>query len=182
LPDAGAVTTYDAGVREAGEGRPVVLWVLVVVLALGCVVGGVQVAQARDSRERRETQQERYAAALAAARDEATAFVNVRHDTAEKDLARIAAGATGPLKERYVDDVDRFLRALRRDRTVTSGSVVWAGVVRVSASEAIVLVATHGTRADRGTKGKPVTRDLRLRMQLVPVGDDWLTAEIRLVG
>ena len=158
------------------------LWVLVVVLALGCVVGGVQVAQARDSRERRETQQGRYAAALAAARDEATAFVNVRHDTAEEDLARIADGATGPLKERYVEDVDRFLRALRRDRTVTAGSVVWAGVVRVDASAAVVLVATDGTRADRGTKGEPVDRDLRLRLQLVPVGDDWLTSEIRLVG
>lgn len=182
MPDASVATAYDAGMREAGEGRPVALWVLAVVLALACVVGGVQVAQARDSRERRETQQERYAATLAAARDEADAFVNVRHDTAEDDLARIAAGATGPLKDRYVDDADRFLQALRRDRTVTVGAVVWAGVVRVSASEAIVLVATHGTRADRGTKGEPVTRDLRLRMQLVPVGDDWLTAEIRLVG
>jgi len=43
-------------------------------------------------------------------------------------------------------------------------------------------VATHGTRADRGTKGEPVARDLRLRLQLVPVGDDWLTSDIRLVG
>jgi Mce-associated membrane protein len=175
-------TTYDAGVREAREGPSVVSWVLVVVLAVACVVGGVQVAQARDSRERDVAQQERYAAALAAAEDVATAFVNIRHDSAERDLARIAALATGPLEERYTDDADRFVKALRRDRTVTQGAVVWTGVVRVDATQATVLVATKGTRADRRTKGEPVTRDLRLRLQLVHVGADWLASEIRLVS
>ncbi len=168
--------------REAREGPPVALWLLVAVLAVACVVGGVQVAQARDSRERSATRQERYAAALAAGGEVATAFVNIRHDTAGKDLARIAEQATGPLKDRYTDDADELVKALRRDRTVTEGSVVWSGVVRVDATGATVLVATHGTRADRRTKGEPVARDLRLRLQLVPVGDDWLATDIRLVG
>jgi hypothetical protein len=54
-------------------------------------------------------------------------------------------------------------------------------VVHVDASGATVLVATDGTRADRRTKDEPVDRDLRLRLQLVPVGDDWLTSDIRQV-
>jgi Mce-associated membrane protein len=182
LPDGSVANTYDAGVREAGEGRPVALWALVSVLVLACVVGGVQVAHAHDSRERAAERQQRYADALAAARTEATAFVNVRHDTAEEDLGRIAAGATGPLKDRYVEDADRFVAALRRDKTVTTGSVVWAGVVRVDATGATVLVATTGTRADRTTSGEEVSRDLRLRLELVPVDGDWLTSDIRPVG
>jgi Mce-associated membrane protein len=159
-----------------------VLWTIAVVLAVACVIGGVQVAQARESREHSATQQERYAAALAAAQGVATAFVNVSHDTAEEDLAAIAAVATGPLKDRYTQDADRFARALRRDRTVTEGSVVWTGVVRVDGSAAVVLVATDGTRADRRTRDEPVDRDLRLRIELVPVGGDWLATDIRLVG
>jgi Mce-associated membrane protein len=152
------------------------LWVLVGILAVACAVGGMQAAQARDARARDATQHARYAEAMAAASQEATAFVNVDHETAREDLERIAAGATGPLRERYTD-VDRIVRSLRRDRLVTEGEVLWTGVVRVDATSATVLVATTGTRSDRRTK-EPVARDLRLRLRLVPVDGEWLTSEI----
>jgi Mce-associated membrane protein len=143
-------------------------------------VGGLQAAQARDARAHNAEQHTRYAEALAAAADEATAFVNVSYETAEADLARIASGATGPFKDRYSRHVDRLVRSLRRDRAVTEGEVVWAGVVRVDASSATVLVATTGTRTDRQTT-EPAARDLRLRLQLVSVGGSWLTADIEQV-
>ncbi len=174
------MTTYDARVREAREGPPVALWLLVGILAVACAVGGMQVAQARDARARDDAQHARYAEAMAAATDEATAFVNVDHETAEEDLARIAAGATGPLKERYTEDVERIVRSLRRDRLVTEGEVLWTGVVRVDAASATVLVATTGTRSDRRTE-EPVSRDLRLRLRLVPVDGEWLTSQIEPV-
>ena len=63
--------------KEAREGPQVTLWVLVAVLAIACAVGGVQVAHAHDTRARDAAQQARYAATLAAATEEATAFVNV---------------------------------------------------------------------------------------------------------
>jgi Mce-associated membrane protein len=167
-------------VREAREGPTVVLGVLVGILAVVCVFGGVQVAQARDARARDAAQHARYADALAAATREATAFVNVSHQTAEQDLARIAAGATGELKDRYTEDVDRLVRRLRRDRLVTEGEVEWAGVVRVDAAGATVLVATTGSRTDRRTT-EPASRNLRLRLTLVPVDGDWLTTDIEQV-
>jgi Mce-associated membrane protein len=170
-------------VTEAREGRAAGrwLWGLVVVLALACSVGGLQVARAHDTRAADEERHARYAEVMRAASAEAEAFVNVGHDTAEADLARIAAGATGPLRDRYTHDVDRVVRALRRDGTVTSGKVVWTGVLRVDPDGATVLVATTGTRADRGTDGKPVARDLRLRLRLVPVGGHWLASDIEQV-
>jgi Mce-associated membrane protein len=154
---------------------------LVVVLAAVCLVGGVQVVQARDARARSDVQQARYADALAAARSEAQAFVNVSHEHAADDLARIGAGATGALKDRYTSSADSLVRALRRNRTVTEGDVLWAGVVRVDDAGATVLVATDGTRSDRTTNDKPVERDLRLRLRLVPVGGEWLTSDITMV-
>ena len=142
--------------REAREGLSLALWVLVGVLAVACAVGGIQVAQAHDARAREAAQHARYDAALAAATAEATAFVNVSHETAEDDLARIAAGATGPLKDRYTEDVRRIVRSLRRDRTATAGEVVWAGVVRVDDVE------RHGPgrhrRHPRATAGPRTSR------------------------
>jgi Mce-associated membrane protein len=167
--------------REAGEGRSLALWVLVGVLAVACAVGGIQVAQAHDARAREEARQARYDATLDAATAEATAFVNVSHQTAEADLARIAEGATGPLRDRYTEDVSTIVRSLRRDETATTGEVVWAGVVRVDDMNATVLVATDGTRADRRTQGEPEERDLRLRLRLVEVDGAWLTSEIEVV-
>jgi len=167
--------------REAREGLSLALWVLVGVLAVACAVGGIQVAQAHDARAREAAQHARYDAALDAATAEATAFVNVSHETAEDDLARIAAGATGPLKDRYTEDVRRIVRSLRSDQTATAGEVVWAGVVRVDDANATVLVATDGTREDRRTQDEPEDRDLRLRLRLVEVDGAWLTSEIQVV-
>lgn len=155
------------------------LAVLCALLAVGCVLGGVQVAQARDARAHAATHQLRYAAVLAAAGRESTAFVNVSHESARADLARITAGATGPLKDRYTASADQFVRALRRDRTVTEGSVVWSAVVTLEPTRASVIVATTGTRADRRTQDEAVPRNLRLRLELVLQDGQWLTSDIR---
>ena len=125
------------------------------------------------------THQLRYAAVLAAAGRESTAFVNVSHESARADLARITAGATGPLKDRYTASADQFVRALRRDRTVTEGSVVWSAVVTLEPTRASVIVATTGTRADRRTQDEAVPRNLRLRLELVLQDGQWLTSDIR---
>lgn len=167
---------------SAARARSTTVWVVLVgVLAVVCVVGGVLALQARGARAQADTRQVRYAAVLAAAEDESTAFVNVRHDTVAADLEKIAAGATGALRQRYTSSAPVFARALRRDRTVTVGSVVWSGVVALDATHATVIAATTGTRADRRTHGEPVARDLRLRLDLVLVGSRWLTSDIRTV-
>jgi Mce-associated membrane protein len=167
--------------RDAREGLTLALSVLVGVLVVACAVGGIQVSQAHDARARDAAQHARYDGALDAATAEGTAFVNVSHETAQADLARIAAGATGPLKDRYTEDVDEIVRSLRRDKTATAGEVVWAGVVRVDDANATVLVATDGTRADRRTRDEREDRDLRLRLRLVEVDGAWLTSEIEVL-
>jgi len=155
------------------------LVVLCALLAVVCVVAGVQVAHARDARAQAATHQLLYAAVLDAASRESTAFVNISHETARADLARITAGATGALKDRYTSSADRFVRALQRDRTVTEGTVEWTAVVTLEETRASVIAATTGTRADRRTQGKAVARNLRLRLELVLEDGHWLTSDIR---
>ena len=58
--------------------------------------------------------------------------------------------------------------------------MLWAGVVRVDATGATVLVATTGT-APTAVPREPLARDLRLRLRLVPVDGEWLTSEIEQV-
>ena len=189
MPRRARALTYDSHVREAREGPPAVhttghttwLWLLVGILAVVCAVGGMQVAQTRDARARDAAQHARYAEAMAAASDEATAFVNVDHETAEEDLARIAAGATGPLKVRYTEDVGRIVRGLRRDGLVTEGEVLWTGVVRVDA------VRRHGPGGDDGHPVRPADEgtcppaSCGCVCSLVPVDGEWLTSEIEQV-
>jgi hypothetical protein len=57
--------------------------VLVGLLAVACAVGGMQVARSTTRGPANAAQHDRYDAALDAATDEATAFVNVSHATAE---------------------------------------------------------------------------------------------------
>ena len=156
------------------------LWLLVGILALVCAVGGMQVAQARDARARDATQHARYAEALAAASDEAKAFVNVDHETAEDDMARIAAGRTGPLEDRYTEDVGPTSSACAATASSPRARCCGRGWCSVDESGATVIVATTGTRSDRRTK-EPVARKLRLRLELVPVDGEWLTVRDREV-
>ena len=72
MPRTAGATTYDAQVREATDGRPVALWVIVGLLALACAVGGVQVARVHDVRSDEDAQHTRYADAMAAAAEAAT--------------------------------------------------------------------------------------------------------------
>ena len=103
------------------------------------------------------------------------------HDARARDAAQHARYAAA--LDAATTEATAFVNvtSLRRDRTVTVGEVVWAGVVRVDTTSASVLVATEGTRADRRTKDASVERDLRLRLRLVSVDGVWLTSQIELV-
>lgn len=163
---------------------PLQRWLLVVVALLLCAafVGGFAVRRTHADRSQAATQQARYAAVLAAADAEATAFVNLRHDHARSTIAAVAAGATGAFGERYRRSSGTVARVMRRNRTIAQGKVVWSGVVDLGPDRATVIVATVGSVANTATSGHPVTRNLRLQFELVRSDDDWLTSGLTFVG
>ena len=163
-------------------GLNVGLYLLALLLGCACVFGGVLVWQARGDDSRAQTEQERYGDVLSAARDEVEAFINIDYRDAQASIDAVAAGATGDFKKQYGTSADGVVTLLQRERSVMDGTVLWAGVVDADADSATVLVATTGTVANQSTKGRQVARYFRLKLDLVKVGDQWLTSNLEFVG
>jgi Mce-associated membrane protein len=156
--------------------------VLVAALLLVALVGGALVLRTHRDRADALVRQERYAAVLAAADREVTAFVNLRYDRASQTVAAVAAGATGDFRDHYVTSADQVERVLRQQRSSMTGHVVWSGVVDIAADRATVIAATTGTVTNAHTGNIPDPRHYRLRVSLVRVGERWLVSDLRFVG
>jgi Mce-associated membrane protein len=155
---------------------------LVVVLLVGAVLGGALSWRTHGDRADAAARQERYAAVLAAADAEVTAFVNLRYDRAAESVDAVAAGATGDFRDHYARSARKVIRVLQRNRSLMTGRVVWSGVAEVSPERATVIVATTGTVSNTRTDGAERPRDFRFRVSLVREGGRWLTSDIEFVG
>jgi Mce-associated membrane protein len=160
----------------------IVLYVVALLLACGCVFGAVLAYQAHRDRDRDAAEQERYGDALSAAEDEVEAFINIDYTKAEQSIDAVAAGASGDFKKQYDTSTDGVIDVLQRNRSVMDGEVLWAGVVDLDSDSATVIAATTGTVANVSTDNKPVARSFRLKLDLVREGDTWLTSNLEFVG
>jgi hypothetical protein len=170
----------DPAAPAARPGRAALL-ALVGMLLLLAVLGGALVARTRADRADARVRGERYGAVLDAADREVTSVVNLRYDRAAS-LDAVAAGATGPFRDRYLRSSAHVARVLTRHRSVSTGQVVWSGVSSVSPDRATVIVATTGTVSNASSHGRPRPRDLRFSVTLLRIGDHWLASDVRFVG
>ncbi|HET8960349.1 hypothetical protein [Nocardioides sp.] len=162
--------------------RNIALYVVTVLVACLCVVGGVMAWRTHEARERAQAEQERYGEVLEAASDEAEAFINIRYDDAQASVDKVAEGATGEFKKQYSSSTEGVLQVLKQEKSVMEGEVLWAGVVDVDQDSATVIAATSGTVANRQTQNQPVARNFRLRLDLVRENGRWLTNDLQFVG
>ena len=173
----------DATVSSGSRARlNLALYVVVLLLACACVVGGVMSWKAYGERADDAEAQERYGDVLAAARAEAEALVNIRYDDAEAGVAKVAEGATGKFGEQYSTASESVIKVMRQNESVSEGEVLWAGVVDVDPDSATVIVATEGTVANKQTGGKPVSRYFSMKLSLVREGGRWLTSNLEFVS
>ena len=171
-----------AGGSGARPATTIALSVLALILACACAFGGVLVAAEHRSRARAAAEQERYGDVLAAAGREVEAFVNIDYRHARDSIDAVAAGATGDFARQYGARSREVQAAMRRNRSVMDGTVLWAGVVDVDADSATVIAATRGTVSNVRTGEKPVARDFRVTLELQRVDGRWLTSRLDLVG
>ena len=129
-----------------------------------------------------EEEQERYAAVIDSATDEATAFVNIRYDDAQASIEAVMAGATGEFREQYEKSTEEVIKILEENKSVMEGKVLWTGVVAIDPDSATVGVATTGTVSNIQTDNKPVARNFRLQMELVLEEGKWLTRDLQFVS
>lgn len=148
-----------------------------VVLLLACLGVGYLALGERADREDERAAQDRYAQVLDAAGDHVGLLVDLRHDDPAVFEA-LAAGATERLAERYSSSDSPLVRAVRREQSVSEGSVVSIGVVTLDYSSATVLVAADATVTSRATDGEDDERQLRLRVDLLRPEGEWLVDDI----
>lgn len=158
------------------------LYLIALLLACACVFGGVLAFQARADRADAKAEQERYGAALSAARAETEAFINIDYREAQASIDKVAAGATGEFKKQYTESADSVIEVLEQNQSVMDGEVKWAGVVSVDKDSATVIAATTGTVANKASQGEPVARNFRVQLSLELVDGEWLTSNLEFVA
>jgi Mce-associated membrane protein len=157
---------------------PIALGV-VLVLLLGVL--GWLVVDARDTRDRDDARQ----AALQAARQQAVNLTTISYQTADADLGRIISAATGTLKTQFEAQRAQFPDVLKRDKSVSVGTVLAAGVASQSKGTVEALVAVDAAVSNDQTAkagGRPLVKHYRMDMKLVLVGGRWLVSQVAFAG
>jgi Mce-associated membrane protein len=127
------------------------------------------------------TEQQRYTDILAAASKEATAFVNIRYDTAQESIDAVMVGATGDFRDQYAQATDALITLLQDNKSIRTGEVIWAGVVAQDPDSATVILATTGTVQNNQTGANPKAENYRIQMDLVSEKGKWLTSDLQFV-
>lgn len=177
-PDDGASTVSTAPSRGGAAALVASIVALVALLAVlvGLLFQGSHRSTSTDART----------AAAAAARTEALAVTTIDYQTADADLRRILAGATGKLRAQFAAEQPHFADTLAREKSRSEGNVLAVGVVSSSAAKgtAQVLVACDATVTTTGTNGRDqsVLKHYRMVMRLVRSGSRWLVSDIAFAG
>ncbi len=121
--------------------------------------------------------------ALAAAKQVAVNFVSVSATSIDRDLQRVAAGATGEFKEEFTRGQTQVRTAVVENKVESHGSVLRAGLVSADRRRAVALVAVDATVKNIKV---PDGRASHYRIQMDLVRDresgQWLVSRLQFVG
>lgn len=120
-------------------------------------------------------------AAVAAARQEIVNLDSLSWMTVDADLARVLTGATGTFKDQFTRAQKDLKPVVVQRKSVSSGTVLFAGVVRADTDTATVLVAVDRTVKDVTDTTGAVAHD-RWRVDLEKHGGRWLVSDLQPVA
>jgi Mce-associated membrane protein len=158
--------------------RPVVP-VLLVLLLCALLVGIVLTVLDRRDEDRREKDRQ---AALQAARQQAVNMTTISYETADRDLGRIIAAATGTLKTQFEAQQKTFPDVLRKQKSISVGTVLASGVASEAGNKVEALVAVDAAVRNATSGSSPVVKHYRMDMTLVRNGKQWLVSEVAFAG
>lgn len=116
-----------------------------------------------------------------AAGAEAVAFLTVDHRDMAPLIDAVLEGATGDFAEQYESQRERLTSEAVRTKATSTGEVVALGVGDLDDDSATVLVAANSTVTNSSTGREGQVRYYRLRLDLVRVGERWLTSNVQFV-
>ena len=159
--------------------RRALLPALLGLLLLGLVAGiGWTVLDARAADRRDDARQ----AALQLARQQAVNLTTISHETADRDLGRIIAAATGTLKTQFESQRKTFPDVLRREKSVSTGRVLAAGVREQNGDTVDALVAVDATVRNTASGAAGVVKHYRMDMRLIRIDGRWLVSAVAFAG
>lgn len=119
--------------------------------------------------------------AVTAARQEILNLDSLSAATIDADLARVVAGSTGSFKAQFGKATAELKQVVVARKTVSTGTILSAGLVRADTDSATVLVAVDRTVKDTSNKDGVVAHD-RWKLSLEKHGGRWLVADLQPVS
>ena len=119
--------------------------------------------------------------ALASARQAILNLDALSADTISKDLARVVAGSTGAFRDSFTKSQKDLTAIVKERKTVSTGNVLSAGVVRSDSDTATVLIAVDRSIRDTSTPKAVVAHD-RWRLSMELHSGRWLLADLQPVS
>jgi Mce-associated membrane protein len=156
----------------------VALSVVAVLLLATSVALAVSVKAHQDDRDALDSAR---SAAVTAARQEVVNLDSLSWDTIDADLKRVLDGATGTFKDQFSRAQNDLKPVVVQRKSESSGTVLFAGVVRADTDTATVLVAVDRTVKDSTDPSGAVAHD-RWRVDLEKHGGRWLVSDLQPVG
>jgi Mce-associated membrane protein len=139
-----------------------------------CVWLGLKMADQRGTEQRRQE-------VLAAARQSALNFTSLDYRHYDQDSRTVLEGATGDFKKQFAAQTAQLTKLVAQNKSVSEGQVLDAGIVRSDARSARVLVVAD-SKVTNTAAPEGQARTYRLQLDLVRVGDRWLTSDVTFVG
>jgi Mce-associated membrane protein len=152
-------------------------WLVVVVFAVLALVAVERGLAWHEQRQRVSDE----SSAAAAATAEVERLISVSGATSDEDLDKLLDGATAGFRSELETQADGLRKSLKDNKVTATGEVVSAGVTKLEAGRATVIVAAAGTVKNAKTpKAEP--RNYRLRVDLEQSGDRWLVSGLEFVA
>lgn len=164
------------------RGVNVVLIGLALLLVASTIFFGVRTLRADPAEAKADALSRQYSALSKAATTETEAFLTVNYEDMDPLIEKVLDGATGDFKKQYAGARENLKSSAVTAEAVSRGTVRKVGVADVAGKNAVVFIAADSQVANKSSQGKPQPRYYRLKLDMVKVGDSWLTSGLQFVG
>jgi Mce-associated membrane protein len=155
--------------RLRSRGRPTWLWVTAAVALATLVLAVISLLRTPSDDEVRES-------ALLAARTYTTSLTTFDARTLDADAERVRRSSTEQFAQEYEQTIEGLRETVEGGQTVSTGTVVGAGIEQLDDGTATVLVAVNQQITSQGAP--PRTEANRLRMVLERRDGQWLIRSV----
>lgn len=136
---------------------------LFVVVVLALLAAGISLSYAVRSAAAQDERNQRF---VQTARQTVLNLTTIHPDSAQQDVDRLLAGASGDFKAEFEGREGPFVEVVQQARVDSNGEIIEAGMESSTADSADVLVAARAM-VQNSDAAEPEPRDFRLRVTVV---------------